>query len=174
MEADTPPAAVPSAPADRQQPARAAVAPRSVNAVLFVLCGVLYLDGLDVSLAGVTLPSIQRDLGLGAAQLQWIVSAYVLGYGGLLLLGGRAADLFGRRRVLLVGLGVFGAVSLLSGLTSVADLLIASRFIKGAAAAFTAPAGLSIITTSFPQGPARNRAMGVYAAVGATGFSSGL
>jgi MFS family permease len=139
-----------------------------------VLCGVLYLDGLDVSLAGVTLPSIQRDLGLNASQLQWIVSAYVLGYGGLLLLGGRAADLYGRRRVLLTGLAVFGAVSLLSGLTSTAGVLIAARFVKGAAAAFTAPAGLSIVTTTFPAGPARNRAMAVYAAVGATGFSSGL
>lgn len=174
METEPGPAAAPRRPADHHEADRGAVTPQSAHALLFVLCGVLYLDGLDVSLAGVTLPSIQRDLGLGAAQLQWIVSAYVLGYGGLLLLGGRAADLYGRRRVLLVGLGVFGAVSLLSGLTSVAVLLIAARFIKGAAAAFTAPAGLSIITTSFPEGPARNRAMGIYAAVGATGFSSGL
>ncbi len=174
MEADALSAAAPRGPADQRGAARGVGTPRSANALLFVLCGVLYLDGLDVSLAGVTLPSIQRDLGLGADQLQWIVSAYVLGYGGLLLLGGRAADLFGRRRVLLAGLGVFGAVSLLIGLTRVAVLLIVARFVKGAAAAFTAPAGLSIITTSFTEGPARNRAMGVYAAVGAAGFSSGL
>lgn len=137
MDAEAVPAAAPRGPADQHEAARGAVTPQSAHALLFVLCGVLYLDGLDVSLAGVTLPSIQRDLGLDAAQLQWIVSAYVLGYGGLLLLGGRAADLFGRRRVLLAGLGVFGAVSLLSGLTSVAVLLIAARFIEGSAAAFT-------------------------------------
>lgn len=146
MATEAVPAASSSGLAGHREQKRGRTAPRSANALLFVLCGVLYLDGLDVSLAGVTLPSIQRDLGLGASQLQWIVSAYVLGYGGLLLLGGRAADLFGRRRVLLAGLGVFGTVSLLSGLTSTAGVLIAARFIKGAATALTAPAGLSIVT----------------------------
>ncbi len=97
-----------------------------------------------------------------------MVSGYVLGYGGLLLLGGRAADLLGRRRVFLVALGVFAAASLLGGLASDGTLLIATRFIKGIAAAFTAPAGLSIITTSFAEGPARNKALAVYAATGAS------
>src|SRR5437762_14329714 len=83
---------------------------------LVLLCGVLFLDGLDVSMVGVALPSIRSDLGLSTSQLQWIVSGYVLGYGGLLLLGGRAADLLGRRRVLLAALGVFTAASLLGGL----------------------------------------------------------
>jgi MFS family permease len=141
---------------------------------LILLCGVLFLDGLDVSMVGVALPSIQSDLGLSTAQLQWIVSGYVLGYGGLLLLGGRAADLLGRRRVLLVGLSVFTVASVLGGVVSDPTLLIITRFLKGASAAFTAPAGLSYITTSFAEGPARNKALSVYAACGASGFSMGL
>jgi MFS family permease len=141
---------------------------------LILLCGVLFLDGLDVSMVGVALPSIRSDLGLSTAQLQWIVSGYVLGYGGLLLLGGRAADLLGRRKVLLVGLSVFTVASLLGGLVSDPTLLIVTRFLKGASAAFTAPAGLSYITTSFAEGPARNKALSVYTACGASGFSMGL
>jgi len=141
---------------------------------LLVLCTVLFLDGLDVSMVGVALPAIQADLGLSTASLQWIVSGYVLGYGGLLLLGGRTADLLGRRRALLVALGVFAAASLLGALVDDGGLLIASRFIKGLAAAFTAPAGLSILTTTFPEGPVRNRALGIYTIFGASGFSSGL
>ena len=143
-------------------------------AILLVLCGVLFLDGLDISLVGVALPSIKRDLGLGDSQLQWIVSGYVLGYGGLLLLGGRTADLVGRRRTLLAALGVFTLASLAGGMTSNGTLLICARFLKGAASAFTAPAGLSIITTSFAEGPARNRALSLYGATGASGFSLGL
>src|SRR3954470_21945999 len=121
--------------------------------LLILLCGVLFLDGLDVSMVGVALPSIREDLGLSTSQLQWIVSGYVLGYGGLLLLGGRAADLLGRRRVLLAALGGFTAGSLVGGLGSDGSLLVAARFVKGASAAFTAPAGLSIITTTFAEGP---------------------
>ncbi|HWI72030.1 MAG TPA: MFS transporter [Baekduia sp.] len=143
-------------------------------AALMLLCGVLFLDGLDVSMVGVALPSIREDLDLSTAQLQWIVSGYVLGYGGLLLLGGRAADLLGRRRVLIVGMSVFALASLLGGMVSDPNLLIATRFIKGASAAFTAPAGLSYITTTFAEGNVRNKALGVYAAFGASGFSSGL
>jgi MFS family permease len=143
-------------------------------AALMLLCGVLFLDGLDVSMVGVALPSIREDLGLSTAQLQWVVSGYVLGYGGLLLLGGRAADLLGRRRVLVVGLSVFTVASLLGGLVSDPNLLIATRFLKGASAAFTAPAGLSYITTTFAEGPVRNKALSVYTAFGASGFSSGL
>jgi MFS family permease len=143
-------------------------------AALMLLCGVLFLDGLDVSMVGVALPSIREDLGLNTAQLQWVVSGYVLGYGGLLLLGGRAADLLGRRRVLIVGMSVFAVASLLGGLVSDPNLLIATRFLKGASAAFTAPAGLSYITTTFAEGPARNKALSVYTAFGASGFSSGL
>jgi EmrB/QacA subfamily drug resistance transporter len=141
---------------------------------LLVLCGALFLDALDVSMIGVALPSIRADLDMSTASLQWVVSAYVLGYGGFLLLGGRAADLLGRRRMFLISLGVFVAASALGGLVNDGALLIATRFIKGVSAAFTAPAGLSIITTSFAEGPARNKALSIYTATGATGFSLGL
>jgi EmrB/QacA subfamily drug resistance transporter len=142
--------------------------------ILVVLCGALFLDALDVSMVGVALPSIRADLGLSTSSLQWVVSGYVLGYGGLLLLGGRAADLLGRRRVFLAALGVFAVASLFGGLVSSGGLLIAARLIKGMAAAFTAPAGLSIITTTFVEGPDRNRALSIYSAFGAGGFSLGL
>ena len=139
-----------------------------------MLGGALCLDGLDVSMVGVALPSIRSALDLSTSSLQWIVSGYVLGYGGLLLLGGRAADLLGRRRVFLVALAVFAVVSVFGGLVSSAGLLIAARFVKGAAAAFTAPASMSLLTTTFPEGPMRNRAFSVYTVFGASGFSLGL
>jgi MFS family permease len=141
---------------------------------LLVLCAALFLDALDVSMVGVALPSIGGDLHLSTSSLQWVVSGYILGYGGLLLLGGRAADLLGRRRVFLIALAVFAVASLLGGLVDSGDLLIATRFVKGLSAAFTAPAGLSIITTSFAEGPVRNKALTIYSSCGATGFSMGL
>src|SRR5215213_4205413 len=146
----------------------------SVIGLMAILCGVLFLDGLDVSMVGMALPSIESDLGLSTSQLQWIVSGYVLGYGGFLLLGGRSADLLGRRRMLLAGLAVFTVASAVGGLVDDGTLLVATRFLKGAAAAFTAPAGLSIITTRFAEGPERNRALSIYTATGASGFSLGL
>jgi EmrB/QacA subfamily drug resistance transporter len=142
--------------------------------MLLVLCGAIFLDAMDVSMIGVALPSIREDLGLSTSTLQWVVSGYVLGYGGFLLLGGRAADLFGRRRMFLFGLGVFVVFSALGGFADSGALLITTRFVKGISAAFTAPAGLSIITTSFEEGPARNKAIAIYTATGATGFSLGL
>src|SRR3954453_19275509 len=150
-------------------------------ALLVVLCGVLFLDGLDVSMVGVALPSIRADLGLTTAQLQWVVSGYVLGYGGLLLLGGRAPDPLGRprgllrrRRLLIARMAVFTLASAVGGLVSDPNLLIATRFLKGASAAFTAPAGLSYITTTFAEGPVRNKGLSAYTPFGASGFSSGL
>ena len=124
--------------------------------------------------SGVALPSIQDDLGLSTSSLQWVVSGYMLGYGGLLLLGGRTADLLGRRRVFLIALAVFAVASLLGGVVNDGTLLIAARFVKGVSAAFTAPAALSIITTTFAEGPARNRALSIFTASGASGFSLGL
>jgi MFS family permease len=141
---------------------------------LVVLCGVLFLDGLDVSMVGIALPSIKADLHLAPSQLQWVVSGYVLGYGGLLLLGGRTADLLGRRRTLLAALAVFLVASALGSAVSDGTLIVITRFLKGASAAFTAPASLSMITTTFPEGPARNRALAIYTACGASGFSFGL
>ncbi|HEY0934323.1 MAG TPA: MFS transporter [Trebonia sp.] len=142
--------------------------------MLIVLGGALCLDALDVSMVGVARPSIRTSLGLSTSSLQWIVSGYVLGYGGLLLLGGRAADLLGRRRVFLAAVAAFAVLSLLGGLTSVPGLLIGARFVKGVAAAFTAPAGMSLLTTTFPEGPMRNRAFSIYSVFGGSGFSLGL
>jgi MFS family permease len=142
--------------------------------MLLVLCGAIFLDSLDISMTGVALPAISSDLQMSTGSLQWIVSAYVLGYGGFLLLGGRAADLFGRRRVFLISLAVFLLASGLGAIAADGSLLIATRFIKGVAAAFTAPAALSLITTSFAEGPARNRALAFFTATGAAGFSLGL
>lgn len=141
---------------------------------LLVVCGVIFLDGLDVSMVGMSLPSIGADLGVSLSSLQWVVTGYVLGYGGLLLLGGRTADLLGRRRVFLIALAVFAVVSMLSSLASNPELLIAARFVKGIAAAFTAPAALSIITTTFHEGPDRNRALSIFTTCAASGFSMGL
>ncbi|MBF6385244.1 MFS transporter [Nocardia farcinica] len=142
--------------------------------MLITLCVVLFLDGLDVSMIGVALPSIGAELDMSTSTLQWLVSGYVLGYGGLLLLGGRTADLLGRRKVFLIALAVFALASLAGGLVSSGPLLILTRFVKGLAAAFTAPTGLSIITTTFAEGPARNKALSIYTVFGAGGYSSGL
>jgi MFS family permease len=147
---------------------------RATWALLVVLCGALFLDGLDISMVGVALPSIGSDLHMSPGSLQWIVSAYVLGYGGLLLLGGRASDLIGRRPVFLAAVAVFGIASLVSAFMSNDTALIALRLVKGASAAFTVPAGLSIITTTFAEGTARNRALSIYTVCGASGFSLGL
>ncbi|MFE3053186.1 MFS transporter [Nocardia sp. NPDC059236] len=142
--------------------------------MLITLCIVLFLDGLDVSMIGVALPSIGTELDIQTSTLQWLVSGYVLGYGGLLLLGGRTADLLGRRKVFLIALAVFALASLAGALVSSPALLILTRFVKGLAAAFTAPTGLSIITTNFHEGPARNKALSIYTVFGAGGYSMGL
>src|SRR4051812_21244794 len=142
--------------------------------LLLVLGGVVFLDTLDLSLVQVALPSIGSALRLPEGQLQWIVSAFVLGYGGLLLFGGRSADVFGRKRVLVWGLVALVAASVLGTIATDGTLLIAARFAKGVTAAFTAPAALSILTTSFREGHQRNKALGVYAAAAASGFTFGL
>jgi MFS family permease len=169
-EASTVPTVATTAPA---APAEQRWTPR-LWGVLAVLCTVLFLDGLDVSMVGVALPSIGADLGLSTTSLQWIVNGYVLGYGGLLLLGGRTADLLGRRRIFLIALAVFAVASLVGGLVDSGTLVIATRFVKGLAAAFTAPTAMSILTTTFRAGPARNRALSIFTVFGASGYSSGL
>ncbi|GII94135.1 MFS transporter [Sinosporangium siamense] len=141
---------------------------------LVLLCAAVFLDSMDLSLMGVALPSIGRDLSLQESTLQWLMSGYAIAYGGFLLLGGRIADLFGRRRVFLLSLAVFAAASLAGGLLSAGWPLVATRVIKGVAAALTAPAALSLITTTFAEGPQRNRALGVYSLAGATGYTAGL
>jgi MFS family permease len=142
--------------------------------LLLVVCGALFLEGVDIAMLNVAVPEIRADLHLSPASAQWVISAYVLGYGGFMLLGGRSADIFGRRRVFLVALGVFVAFSGIGGLAHEGWVLVLARFVTGVAAGFMTPAGLSIVTTSFPQGPMRDRAVVVYGAVGAAGFSLGM
>ncbi|MGW5862994.1 MFS transporter [Streptomyces sp. NPDC055239] len=142
--------------------------------VLLVLCGAIFLEGIDVAMLNVALPSIRADLGLSTGSLQWVMSAYVLGYGGFMLLGGRAADLFGRRQMFVLWLSVFLVFSGLGGFATDGWMLIVARFVTGVAAAFMTPAGLSIITTGFAEGPRRNKALLFYSGTAAGGFSIGL
>ncbi|MCR6477435.1 MFS transporter [Variovorax sp. ZS18.2.2] len=141
---------------------------------LFIFSGVILLDGLDISMIAVAIPEIQQAFGIGAATAQWLVGAYILAFGGFLLLGGRCADLFGRRRVLVTGLAVFALVSVLGVFANDAFLLIVSRFVKGMAAGFTGPAAMSLLTTTFAEGPQRNKAFGIFNLFEASGYSSGL
>jgi EmrB/QacA subfamily drug resistance transporter len=141
---------------------------------LAAVCAAILLDALDLWITQVALPSIQHDLGFSTTALQWVANAYVLTYGGFLLLGGRAADLLGRRRVFVAGLATFGAMSLACGLAPSATPLVASRGLQGIGAALTVPAAVSIIATTFPEGEERNRALGVFAASASAGFSAGL
>jgi MFS family permease len=142
--------------------------------LLLVLCGALFLEGIDIAMLNVAVPAIAGDLGLSTDSAHWVISAYVLGYGGFMLLGGRAADLLGRRRVFLAALVVFVAFSGLGGLATESWMVVVARFATGVAAGFMTPAGLSIITTSFPEGPLRDRAVVIYGATGAAGFSLGM
>ncbi|MFF0451161.1 MFS transporter [Streptomyces sp. NPDC004609] len=128
---------------------------------------------LDVTVVNVALPDMAADLGLGRATLTWVVTAYTLCFGGLMLLGGRLADALGARRTLLAGLAVFTAASLAAGLAQGAPLLIGGRVAQGVGAALLSPAALAIVTTSF-HGPERNKALGVWAAVGGTGSAVGV
>ena len=128
---------------------------------------------LDFSIVNVALPSIERELGLTASSVQWVITGYAIAFGGLLILGGRAADLFGRRRMFSTGLLIFTAASLSGGLAHDPVLLIASRVVQGAGAALVAPAALSLITTGFPEGQQRNRALGMYGATASIGFVAG-
>lgn len=141
---------------------------------LFLLCAANFLDAMDVSTIGVALPAIQAELGLQPSVLQWAVSAYVLGYGGFLLLGGRVADIFGHRRVFLWALGIFAAASIAGAFVDSGPTLIAARLIKGIAAAFTAPAALALLLNLFGEGQARAKALGLFASTGAAGFVLGM
>lgn len=141
---------------------------------LFVLCGAIFLEGIDVAMLNVALPSIRSGLGLSTGMLSGVVSAYVLGYGGFMLLGGRTADLLGRRRMFLFWLTVFLIFSGLGGFATEGWMLLVARFVTGVAAAFMAPAGLSLVTAAFPEGPLRTKALGFYAGTAAGGFSLGL
>jgi EmrB/QacA subfamily drug resistance transporter len=142
--------------------------------VLVLVCLAQFMVILDATIVNVALPSIQTDLGLSEANLQWIVNAYTLVFGGFLLLGGRAGDLIGRKRLFLAGLVVFTVASLLNGLAVNEGMLIGSRALQGLGAAFISPAALSIISTTFEEGTERARALGVWAAIAIGGAAIGL
>src|SRR3954470_15181749 len=129
---------------------------------------------LDVAIVNVALPSIQSDLGFSEASLQWVISAYAIVFGGTLLLGGRLADLLGRRRLFITGLALFSLSSLLCGLAWSAGSLIAFRGLQGLGAALLAPAALSLLTTTFAEGRERNRALGIYGAASGSGAAAGV
>ncbi len=134
----------------------------------------IFLNTVDVSIVNVALPVLQRDLQLTTTELQWIPGIYGLTYAGFMLLGGRAADLLGRRRMFFVGATLFGLASLVSGLTTIGWMLILARGVQGVGAALTMPAATSILTTTFPEGPERNQALGIFSATGGAGFTCGL
>jgi EmrB/QacA subfamily drug resistance transporter len=142
--------------------------------VLLLLCVAQFMVVLDVAIVNVALPSIQQDLRVGRSTLQWIVIAYGLTLGGFLLLGGRAADVFGRRRMLLTGLALFTSASLLAGLSGSAGLLIGARAVQGFGAALVPPAALSLLAVTFAEGTERNRALGLYGATAGISGSVGV
>ncbi|MET9553155.1 MFS transporter [Streptomyces sp. NPDC006645] len=143
-------------------------------ALLLVLSGTIFLEGIDIAMLAVAIPSIRADLGLSTGTAAWVISAYILGYAGFTLLGGRAADLLGRRRMFLVWLTVFLLFSGLGGFATEGWMLLVARFVTGVSAAFMTPAAMSIITTSYEEGPQRNRALLVFAGTAAGGFSLGM
>jgi EmrB/QacA subfamily drug resistance transporter len=140
--------------------------------VLALLCGAFFMVILDGAIVLVALPSIQADLGFSEQGLQWVLSAYALTFGGLLLLGGRAADLLGRRRVFMVGVAAFTLASLVCGLAWSPGALIAARAVQGIGAAIMTPTALSIISTTFPEGAERNKALGIWSMNGAFGATT--
>jgi EmrB/QacA subfamily drug resistance transporter len=141
---------------------------------LLLLCAIQFMDVADTSIVNVALPSIQHSLHFSQQNLQWVASGYILTYGGFLLLGGRAADLLGRRRVLVAGLIWFAVCSLIGGLANSQGLLISARIAQGIGAAIMTPAALSILTTTFREGKERNTALGIWGAIAAIGAALGV
>ena len=145
-----------------------------LRATLLLACLAQFMVILDVSVVNVALPAIRHGLGFTEADLQWVVNAYTVTFAGFLLLGGRAADLLGRRRVFVTGLAMFAVASLAGGFANSQGLLIAARAIQGLGGAVIAPASLSILTTTFREGAARNRAVGIWGAMGGAGGAAGV
>jgi EmrB/QacA subfamily drug resistance transporter len=167
-----------TAPSNHPEPTTATPAstpnpPRRQPLQLALILVAAFMVVLDFSIVNVALPSIERELRMPADAVQWIVTGYAISFGGLLILGGRAADLLGRRRMFVIGLVAFAMASLAGGLAQDPVLLIAARVVQGAGAAIVAPAALSLITTGFPEGAERTRAIGLYGAVSSVGFVSG-
>src|SRR5438132_1995835 len=154
---------------------REGVRPRDrSNLILALLCAAQFMLILDIAIVNVALPSMQRTLGLSAENVQWVVGGYALTFGGFLMLGGRLADVAGRRRMFLAGLVLFIGASALGGFSQSGGMLIAARMIQGFAGALVSPAALSLLTTTFAEGQKRNRALGMWSAMAAGGASAGL
>jgi EmrB/QacA subfamily drug resistance transporter len=154
-------------PSTSRAPARASIA-----LAVIVTCQLMVV--LDATVVNIALAPIQRSLHFSTADLSWVIDAYSLTFGGLLLLGGRAGDVFGRRRMLMIGLAVFTGASLLGGLATTPTWLLVTRAVQGIGAALASPSTLSLISATFDEGPARNRALGIFTAVSAGGGSLGL
>ena len=155
-------------------PERSVLATRGGKLTLTLLCAVAFLDFVDASIVNVALPSIRQALHFSVQGLQWVPSAYLLTYGGFMLLGGRAADLLGRRRILVAGTVLLGLSSLVGGLAGSAGVLVGARLAQGLGAAMMLPAALSILTTTFAEGRDRNTAIGAWGAVGGLSAAAGV
>ena len=147
---------------------------RRLGLALLVIATAQLMVVLDATIVNVALPHIQAALGFSGTNLEWVVNAYALAFGGLLLLGGRSGDLLGRRRVFIAGILLFSLASLLAGFATDQAWLLTARVVQGIGGAFAAPTALSLIAVTFPEGPPRNRAMGVYAAMSVAGGAVGL
>lgn len=170
--------ASPASPVTPLSPARPGAGPPRLSGrarlVLFVLCAAQFMVALDFSVLNVALPVLGRDLGLSTTGLQWAVTAFALPSGGFLLLFGRIADLYGRRRLFLIGLTLFGAASLLATLAWDPASFLAARALQGLGAAVIVPTGMSLLTTTFPEGPLRDRALGISGTLMSLGFTVGM
>src|ERR1700690_2487545 len=147
---------------------------RHLGLALVVIATAQLMVVLDATIVNVALPHVQHALGFSGTGLEWVVNAYALTFGGLLLLGGRAGDILGRRRVFIAGIILFSVASLLGGFATSEAWLLTARAVQGVGGAIVAPTALALVTTTFPEGPPRNRAMGVYAAMSIGGAAVGL
>ncbi|MCX5381060.1 MFS transporter [Streptomyces sp. NBC_00091] len=161
-----------SPPIARVAPPAPAV--KSLPLLLLVVCAVQFLDAMDIASMGPALPLVQADLGMSTSALQWVVSAYALGFGGFLLLGGRLADLYNRKKLLIGWLAVFVVASILGGIADDGVVLVVARLLKGVSAGITAPAAMAILLDAFRDEQSRNRALGTFLAVASAGYSLGL
>lgn len=153
---------------------RSFLATRRGKLTLALLAAIAFLDFVDASIVNVALPSIRRDLGFSVQSLVWVPGGYLLTYGGFMLLGGRAADLLGRRRILVAGIVTIGFSSVVGGFAQSEGVLVAARMAQGLGAAMTLPAALSILTTTFKEGSDRNTALGVWGGVGGLASAAGV
>lgn len=140
---------------------------------LLVICGAQLMIVLDATIVNAALPSMRDDLGISEVDLPWVLNAYTLAFGGLLMLGARAGDILGRRRMFVVGVLLFALASLVGGFATTPAFLYVARVVQGVGGAIAAPAALSLVTTTFPEGQQRNRAFGIYAAMSGSGAAIG-